>query len=179
MQIHSPGVSRMQLGYSFTPLRRHRRSQPRPSRQRRHKSWAYRDHGRASSSSSSSSRLVMLQGLLPPALAARASGMRGVKGRGLLTLLLFVLRDRLMILGRSRAAFLLPFAFFFFVVTGLISGFLDRSNVLQVQIFSLARQPAISFVKVAAVGAKGLGPSRAVSDCPDARTPRTAVRTSP
>lgn len=42
-------------------------------------------------------------------------------------------------------------------MTGLISGFLDRSNVLQVQIFSLARQPAISFVKVAAVGAKGLG----------------------
>lgn len=61
-----------------------------------------------------------------------------------------------MILGRSRAIFLVPFTFFFFVVTGLISGFLDRSNVLQVQIFSLARQPAISFVKVAAVGAKGL-----------------------
>lgn len=154
MQIHSPGVPRMHLRYSFTPLRRHRRSQPRPSRQRRHKSWAYRNHG--GSSSISSSRLVMPQELLSPALAARASGMRGIRGRGFLTLLLFVLRDRLMILGRGRAFFLLPFTFFFFVVTGLISGFLDRSNVLQVQIFSLARQPAISFVKVAAVGAKGL-----------------------
>lgn len=99
-QIHFPGISRIHLHYSFTPLRRRHRGQPRPCRQRRHKSWAYRNRW-------SGSRLVRVQELQSPALAARASGMKGVKGRGFLLLLLLLLfwlllllflRDRLMIL---------------------------------------------------------------------------------
>lgn len=137
-QIHFPGIPCTQLHPPFNTL-----IKPRSRGQRRRES---RAHGQ---------RRLASQGLLPPALSASmprgssssssnssSSVCIGDDKFSFLLLLLFLLLQGLML--RHHWAFVFPLSFsfallVFFIVTGLISGFLDRSNVLQVQIFGLAR----------------------------------------
>lgn len=92
-QIHFPCISRTHLHDSLAPLRRHHRSQPRPGRQRRHKSRAYRNRR-----GSRGRLLLILQELLSPALAARASGKRGIQNKRILLLLWLLLLWLLLLL---------------------------------------------------------------------------------